>query len=327
MENWIKTALKNREENIENSGISPIVFHATSLMSAINIIKTNQFYLTFMRDGGNDDMPDKHNKYYFFMSTARTRNNRFFRNQFDVVFELDGRKLASNYKGVSHDFWGETERNVKEGDYEQEDRILSTKSTINNALKYIKSVSFFIARGAKVSPELLETIKILNKQRIPTLFYRRWQHLKTGNKTQQVPLKDLAGQVDHTMLTDDDEIDKELLAERYFFADKLYALMAIYESYKKSYEQDLHISKIKPNYRGGDIIKVGREYKNYIEKPMHEVHRYFSRMLKSLMTTPKDKKAQTDFAKFLRSQKLRDINDMFSEISYFSVTSFKAGNT
>ena len=129
-----------------NEGISDIVYHFTSTTNAQHICKSDSFELTgSLGTDSEEEHAPKGKPYYF--STTRMKHARFTVNGVynnDVIYELDGTKLRYNLSGKAMDYWDEDMRKYSKGSYEAEDRIYSSKSTINNASKYIKSIHILI---------------------------------------------------------------------------------------------------------------------------------------------------------------------------------------
>lgn len=131
------------ENNLISEGGSDIIYHFTYASYLVNILKNNEFNLS-VAIGSKSDL-DINKKRFFFFSTTRSRNTGFV--QGDVKIVLDGFKLKQNYKITPVDYW---QYSTNPSDYEnrndyinalkhseQEDRIVSNKSTIPNAINYI----------------------------------------------------------------------------------------------------------------------------------------------------------------------------------------------
>ena len=116
-------------------GISPVVFYARSVRSALEIINTNTIRMSPTFTKGME----AHEKYSYYLSTARTRTGKYHvdNSSYSVLFELDGRKLSNTMSGEPMDYWGADFRRATGGAYEQEDRIYSNSPDIKNASNYI----------------------------------------------------------------------------------------------------------------------------------------------------------------------------------------------
>lgn len=140
-----------------------IVFHGTTLDSAISILKDNKFNLS-NNNAEYEDLAKKGNEEYdYFLSTSRTKEKSLsfigkeYR-QIDVVFNIDGRKLQSNLKSSPVQFHPFSRRkderdDLQSGKYvsgvstyydENEQRYFSKKSKIDKASKYIDEVHVYL---------------------------------------------------------------------------------------------------------------------------------------------------------------------------------------
>jgi hypothetical protein len=131
------------ENNMLSEGGSDILYHFTNTYNLINILNNNEFNLSIAIGTPSDFNTNK--KRFFFFSTTRSKNSGFVRG--DVKIVLDSYKLKQRYKITPVDYW---QYSTNPSDYsnkddyinalkhsEQEDRIVSNKSTIPNAINYI----------------------------------------------------------------------------------------------------------------------------------------------------------------------------------------------
>ncbi len=125
-------------ESILQEIISDIVWHATSIDSAILIIEKNYFLLSQV-DVDWEYTSDSKGKYYF-LSTARQPHGGYVEGLV-CRFELDGRKLSQNYHGKAFNYF-RNQFNGNKDEPEFEDRIFSKDHKILNARKYIKSLEY-----------------------------------------------------------------------------------------------------------------------------------------------------------------------------------------
>ena len=153
------------KEHILNEGISNIVYHFTSIDSLYGIVINNKFYLKSGIFGSGSDLGG--GKRMFYLSTTRNRNAKegySFMGKTSVRITLDGEKLAQKYHGQPFNYWGDGSLGrmkylnpekvgmskrwgvgvSRHAEDETEDRIWSYKSTIENALSYIKRVDVCI---------------------------------------------------------------------------------------------------------------------------------------------------------------------------------------
>lgn len=161
------------ENEILEEGISPIVYHGTSIASALNILQQDRFILhpTFSKSAEYNSK----GKLYF-LSTARTRTGRYhIDGGTPVLMRLDGRKLGQRYSGEPIDYWGPEFRAAAQGETEQEDRVYSDKPIIPRASSYMLSVDILAQRvepGSVIGRRLFDLYVILKKRRIPVRVYR-----------------------------------------------------------------------------------------------------------------------------------------------------------
>lgn len=138
-------------DSILEEGISPVVYHTTTYISAVKIMSTNRFILSPAHDTMGEYILSKK---LFYISTSRMKLNPFSTGGFFsgiVTFTLDGRKLSNNLQGRGVDFFGDEgyRRDSTNSTYESEDRITSNNPTINNFLNYVTEVSIHV-RGSDI---------------------------------------------------------------------------------------------------------------------------------------------------------------------------------
>lgn len=153
-----------------NEGISPIVYHFTSIQALYKILLSQKFYLKtgVFRNSYEHTLSDGKRVYYF--STTRNKNaNEGYSNGYKsegcVRITLDGEKLSQKYKGKPTNYWGDDsalgrmkylnpdkvgrpsrwDDDMRQHRYDEtEDRIWSFHPTIPNVMEYIKRVDIFI---------------------------------------------------------------------------------------------------------------------------------------------------------------------------------------
>lgn len=162
-------------------GISPVLFHATSIKNLINILETNRFHLTAQFTKPSES--NLNSKMYFF-STSRTRTGRYHLNDsmFMALIQLDGRKLSNNFSGEPVDYWGRDFRQF-DPNYEQEDRITSNKPYIENAISYIERVDILLGSISDPSKmkKIYDAYVSLRKRGIPVRIYKNNRDWITGS--------------------------------------------------------------------------------------------------------------------------------------------------
>ena len=173
------------------SGVSDIVYHYTSLSSAGNILKENQFALTFI--SGSDDTLKPNAKYYY-LSTTRSRRGSYHEgSEVHALMVLDGVKLRNNYIGSPVDYWGREFRKIAPAKNEMEDRIWSDKPYIKPASKYIKEIHIsFVDVDHDVLKRNVRSLLIEAKKKgIPSFVYTDKTAAKNLDKRKAVKLSDL----------------------------------------------------------------------------------------------------------------------------------------
>ena len=165
------------KESLLKEGISPIIYHFTSLQALYQILMSQKFYLKtgVFRDSYEHKLSDGKRMYY--LSTTRNRNanegySNAYKSEGGVRITLDGEKLSHNYKGKPTNYWGDdsalgrmkylnpdkvgqplkwdNEMQQHRND-ETEDRIWSFHPTIPNALEYIKRIDILLPDENKIS--------------------------------------------------------------------------------------------------------------------------------------------------------------------------------
>ena len=241
-------------ENL-NEGASDILYHFTSAHAVENMLKNDFFSLT-LAVGGLADFKVNNGRHFFF-STTRSRSTGYKTG--NVRLTLDGRALKQNYKFVPVDYWGYS-KNPDDynsmSDYkqalsnnEQEDRIVSDKSKIPNASKYISEIHYFYRKGYNFRKDL---VQLSREKNIPIFVYddeKNWH-----NAVKPLPPKAVEGLLNMEQENDDYDSDRY---ERYPF--DLAALIAYNnEEGKKAIEQSMGDPELveKFNFQLDGIIRV-----------------------------------------------------------------------
>lgn len=174
--------------------ISDIVYRLIPGTTAYRNLKTNTFQLSMVYgDDSRDYRPQKGRLFY--LSTSRTPDNSYFlqeRNLITVIFVLDGKKLSQNYKGGPVNFYY-TQSKSRRRYFEAEDRIISNKAFIPNAVKYIKEVHVYYEQSQSTNIKLLTALDSLIKQNglmVHYYFddYMNFMKLNTRKATTQLEL-------------------------------------------------------------------------------------------------------------------------------------------
>lgn len=174
----LKEIIKTTIRETLNEGVTDIIYHFTSNTNVVQILHNNTFELTFSVGSGPDYKINKGR--YYYLSTTRSKSSGY--NQGDVRLKLDGKKLSDNNKFTPVDYWNypksESDWDNKRSyiqalkSLEQEDRIVSNKSTIHNAAKYILSIDLVLNRNT-----LPKIIYYAEKYNIPLYVYKSKEDL------------------------------------------------------------------------------------------------------------------------------------------------------
>lgn len=161
--------------------LSGDVYHYTNPNAILNILKTNKINLSSNLGGSADQYGGKP----FFLSFSRTGSFKlgYGKKGGDVKARIvfDGNKLNNRYKSRSVDYWGvkhnSTDINYRDA-FEFEDRILSDKPVIDNALTYIKRIDMLIMDKENAPQYLYQTklqfkniLLLANQLSIPAFVY------------------------------------------------------------------------------------------------------------------------------------------------------------
>lgn len=157
-------------------GLSPILFHATSIENMKKIVEQNRFRLQPVF--GSHEYA--HGGQGFFMSTSRSRTGSYAENipgGYSVMMTLDGNLLSRILSGKSIDFY----QNQEDGRFhELEDRMFHHKPSVDNASNYIKAIdvnldglSMFLTKS-KIQ-DLKDIKSWADKNSIPITFYQDYR--------------------------------------------------------------------------------------------------------------------------------------------------------
>ena len=180
----LQQALTNT--NIVEAGISPVLYHLTSLEKVSSILKENQFRLTTDRGTISDRETRKE---WFYFSTSRALGNRFqkFLGGLSSILVLDGVALGQRYAGGSKDYW-----QAGPGQSETEDRIWSKNPEIPNASKYIKEIHVYVPKKNDWMEKSFWRDQLRNvlieskKNKIPIFIYNTEEDFRILNKNKSI---------------------------------------------------------------------------------------------------------------------------------------------
>jgi hypothetical protein len=155
-------------------GLSPVLYHTTSLNGVSSIVGNDEFRLTTTY--ANDSEQEVGAKKLFFLSTTRSKtggytlSNAYPHDAGNVVMELDGRALSNNYAGDPVQYWSRSWLAMAPEKDEMEDRIYNDKPTIPNATQYIKAIHILFKD--KLNPRARTALIVLKKSGIPVWLYQ-----------------------------------------------------------------------------------------------------------------------------------------------------------
>lgn len=171
-------------------GISPVVFHFTSLMSAGRIVKENRFRMSasYANDSESSTGSDK----LFFLSVTRSRTGgytaRSASNQ-SVVMNLDGKALSNKYSGKPVQYWSRGMIQIDHKYDEMEDRIYSDTPFIENANAYITEIHVLLTQTGGLSVPGRKGLLELKKSKIPVFLYDDENSFVVQDKRKAKPLR------------------------------------------------------------------------------------------------------------------------------------------
>jgi hypothetical protein len=132
---------------IISEGASSVLYHYTSLNSAVAIFESGQFLLSSSTGNKSEELYAVRG-YPYFLSTARNKTADFAMRPYGgaVMFNLDGRWLGARYPVKPVDYWDRAWLNDPTRGSEQEDRVLSKTPAI--PLDSVTAVHVLIPSGA-----------------------------------------------------------------------------------------------------------------------------------------------------------------------------------
>jgi len=172
-----------------NNPLSSIVYHKTSLHKAAQIVRANELYTSPAFHGTPDQTMGA--KDFYFVSFMRSPQSGYSEGGYTyVLFEFDGRKLNTKYKGEAVDYWGREARLYRPTSFEMEDRLYTSQSFIPDVLKYINAIHIGMVDSEDghrygVSrervDEIEEILEIGKRHKVPVYIYLKessWKRLK-----------------------------------------------------------------------------------------------------------------------------------------------------
>ena len=180
----LQKIIRESIRRVLNERITPTVYHFCSLGSLVSICQNNEIVLSTGFGRTSDEGINK--KHLFFLSLTRQIDGRQgYSNGCNVRIEFDGELLNQRFKGGAVDYWGKQMGKQAYYDYnsgisvngkiapiqsrtENEDRLLSNKPIIDDAIKYIKRIDVLINPNKK---EACASIHMIGRTQFEPLLY------------------------------------------------------------------------------------------------------------------------------------------------------------
>jgi hypothetical protein len=273
------------ERQILNEGSSDILYHFTYISNLFNILKKNELSLT-STIGSKSDYNVNKNRFYY-LSTTRSKSSGYKKG--DVKIVLDGRKIKQNNKITPVDYW-QLSKNRNDYDsesayssaltsLEQEDRIVSDKPIIENAIKYIIEIHILIHTP---NTELMNIINICKDNNLKLYLY-------DNKKNWLNQIKPISDDIDFSNIEDD-----KGWGERVYFDYDIASLIAYndVDNYNIITKYLNDVDKIKLlddtlKKRTYNNFRIGATYLddgiNYINSSLSRIRRYADKGSKFLL--------------------------------------------
>ena len=166
-------------KNLISESLSPVVYHFTLAETVYKILSDNKFRCT-LSSNFSDSFSKKH-LFYFCLSRVKTIHfsndviSSSFGNNSNARIEIDGNILNERYKGFPIDYWQSSKghydgnKGKAYGVTEYEERVVTDKPYIPNAIKYIRRIDILVEKNLTTwYKKLLETS---NELGVPIYFY------------------------------------------------------------------------------------------------------------------------------------------------------------
>ena len=178
------------------AGLSPVLYHQTRLINAVNILRTNRFEL---KNAVGNEFESKFGAGLYYMSTARSMTSAYIAGKSGVVFELDGVKLSHRHSGTAMDYFNPSRYKYTSGPgdaraelFEAEDRVFSDKPFIM-ARQYIKRAFCVVPESYLTEPNAAqwEFYKYCLRLHIPVMYFASTADMITKSKAKEIVFKPL----------------------------------------------------------------------------------------------------------------------------------------
>ena len=153
--------MKLKRFGIEQSGVSPVLYHLTSPHNLIEILRDNKIHMTSNVGTHADKLDNGHKFKPYFFAMSRVKYGGFTRSFGSnpnglVNLVINGVALNQKYKGQSIDYWGPAYRpdsadtNTRLRNNENEDRIWSDTPYLEPLAKYVTEIHIFPTEDARI---------------------------------------------------------------------------------------------------------------------------------------------------------------------------------
>lgn len=153
--------------------VTDIVYRLIPITTALRDLKSNEFKLTPVFHDNNQDHFFMKNR-LFYLSFGRTKSSGFTllkKTEPRVIYVLDGRKLSQKYKGITVNYDYDDTFAPDPEDRENEDRIISNKPIIPNAVSYIKEIHVAVIISKTEEDHIVALESMAKSKNIPIYFY------------------------------------------------------------------------------------------------------------------------------------------------------------
>ena len=168
--------MKNFKTFLLTEGVSPILYHNTSVNRLAKILELDEFVLASDMGTSADKNLNGHKFKPFYLSTSRIKYGGYARSlgeDYLSCIVLDGKKLSERLSGSPVDYWGKefrgdiTDNPNQEDRYlrnnENEDRLFSTEGILKDAHKYIKEVHVMYCKPYAILQDNNQEFKTLSE--------------------------------------------------------------------------------------------------------------------------------------------------------------------
>lgn len=244
---------------------SAVLYHKTGLHSAVEILKSKKLKLA--PAGRSQVEVDMNRDYSYYLSFGRTvtaKYNKLSSGTVQLVF--DGSALGSRYKIVPVDYWGEDYRKAANGDYEQEDRLLSDKPNIK--LVGLTEVHVFVDRMSDTQRRQLRALALLCKRSgIKVYVYNNQKSAQLLKRSDSVPLSALTLKTDKPIMR-----YRERGERRDSGAHAIVELLLKKQGQQLSENADLYLRYIRYGEFAVQYSNVLNNYRHSSEKEEAKIH-------------------------------------------------------